>query len=51
MTRPFDGADPSLLDPEVWESPDRLSDLDLFAHTGPGWRRGEVAFDDPEDDQ
>jgi hypothetical protein len=44
-------AEPGLLDAEVWDSPDRLTDADLFNHAGPGWRRGVAALDDPEDDQ
>lgn len=44
-------ADARLLDEEVWDSPGRLTDSDLFAHAGPGWRRGDAALDDPEDDR
>jgi len=40
-----------LLDEEAWDCPGRLTDADLFAHAGPGWRRGETAADDPEDDR
>ncbi len=46
-TRP----DPRLLDEEAWDSPDRLTDADLFAHAGAGWRRGDGVLDDPEDDR
>ena len=46
-----DRADPWLLDEEVWDNPRRLTDADLFAHAGPGWRRGDAALDDPEDDR
>lgn len=51
MTRSHDRADPWLLDEEAWDSPGRLTDADLFAHASPGWRRGEGALDDPEDDR
>lgn len=40
-----------LLDEESWQSPDRLSESDLFAHASPGWRRGHAAMDDPEDER
>lgn len=43
--------DPWLLDPDVWDSPDRLTAADLFAQAGPGWRRGDTGLDDPEDDR
>lgn len=46
-----DRVDPWLLEQEVWDSPGRLTDADLFAHAGPGWRRGDTALDDPEDDR
>ena len=46
-----DRTDPWLLDPEVWDIPACLTDADLSAHTGPGWRRGDAALDDPEDDR
>ncbi len=51
MTPRHDRADPALLDEEVWESSDRLTDADLFAHAGAGWRRGDGVLDDPEDDR
>lgn len=51
MTRTHDHAEPWLLDEEVWDSPDRLTDADLFAHAGPGWRRGETILDNPEDNR
>ncbi|GLS02479.1 hypothetical protein GCM10007859_25030 [Brevundimonas denitrificans] len=51
MTRSLDRADSWLLDEEVWDSPGRLTDADLFAHASPGWRRGDAPLDDPEDDR
>lgn len=51
MSHYDDRADPWLLDDEVWDSPGRLTDADLFAHASPGWRRGDAPLDDPEDDQ
>jgi len=51
MSPSFDGVDPGLLDPEAWDVPGRLTDADLFAQAGPGWRRGDTALEDPEDDR
>lgn len=51
MTGNADRTEPWLLDQEVWESPGRLTETDLFAHSSSGWRRGEGALDDPEDDR
>lgn len=51
MTLARERADASLLDDEVWDSPDRLTDADLFACASPGWRRGNAPLDDPEDDR
>ncbi|MGV8929733.1 MAG: hypothetical protein ACOH1E_08265 [Brevundimonas sp.] len=50
-THANDRTDAWLLDEEVWDSPGYLTDLDLFVHAGPDWRRGTGALDDPEDDQ
>lgn len=51
MTPSPERADTRLLDEEVWDSPGRLTDSDLFAHAGPGWRRSGRALEDPEDDR
>jgi hypothetical protein len=51
MTRSTDRFDFRLLDQEAWDSPGRLSDVDIYTHAGPGWRRGDIALDDPEDEQ
>ena len=51
MTLSHERAEPSLLDAEAWDSPDRLTDLDLFAEASPGWRRSAAPLDDPEDDR
>ena len=51
MTVSEDRTDLWLLDEEVWASPDRLTEADLFAHASPGWRRGDAPLDDPEDDR
>ncbi len=51
MSLADDRADPWVLDEEVWDCPRRLTDADLFAHASPGWRRGDGALDDPEDDR
>lgn len=40
-----------VLDEDVWDNPGRLTVADIFAHAGPGWRRGDVALDDPEDER
>lgn len=50
MTRSRDRVDVLLLDEDAWDSPDRLTDADLYTHAGPGWRRGDSVPDDPEDD-
>ena len=41
----------TLLDEDAWDSPGRLTDADLFAHAGSGWRRADALLDDPEDDR
>jgi hypothetical protein len=51
MTLSHERADASLLDAEAWDSPGRLTDLDLFAEASPGWRRSTAPLDDPEDDR
>ena len=51
MTLSPDSADFWLLDEDAWDNPGRLTDADIHAHAGPGWRRGEVALDDPEDER
>jgi hypothetical protein len=51
MTRYRPYADDRLLDDELWDSPARLTDADLFAHANPGWRRSDCPLDDPEDDR
>ena len=51
MTLSHERADPSLLDAEAWDSPGRLTELDLFAEASPGWRRSAALLDDPEDDR
>jgi|GEM_PF-2211135 len=48
-TRPI--PDACLLDAELWDSPERLTDADLFACANPGWRRSDCPLDDPEDDR
>ena len=48
-TPSHDRADPSWLDEEMWDSPDRLTDADLFAYAGAARRRGGGPLDDPED--
>lgn len=40
---------PWLLDDDAWGCPDRLTDLEVFAQTGPGWRRSDGRIHDPED--
>lgn len=49
MNLPRKTPDSWLLDEDVWDNPDCLTDVDAQAHAGPGWRRGEIALDDPED--
>jgi hypothetical protein len=49
MTRPRPIPDACLLDAELWDSPERLTDADLFACANPGWRRSDCPLDDPED--
>lgn len=51
MTPPLDNVDVWLLDEDVWDNPGRLTGADVQAQAGPGWRRGEVALDDPEDER
>lgn len=51
MTRTSELSDARLLDEDVWDIPRRLTEADLFAHGGPGWRRGDRPADDPEDDR
>lgn len=51
MTSRHDRSDPTLLDEDAWDSPGRLTDADLFAHAGSGWRRADALLDDPEDDR
>jgi hypothetical protein len=41
----------ALLDQDVWDAPDRLTDDDLHAATGPDWRRRPVFQDRLEDEQ
>lgn len=48
-TRPT--PDACLLDDDLWDSPERLTEADLFAHANPGWRRRGRPRDDPEDDR
>lgn len=50
MTRRPHAAD-RLLDEEAHETPDRLTDEDLFAESGPGWRRCGPPLFDMEDDR
>ena len=40
-----------LLDEDVHEAPDRLTDEDLFAESGPGWRRCGLPLFEMEDDR
>ena len=40
-----------LLDDDVHECPDHLTDEDLFAEGGPGWRRRGPPLFDMEDDR
>lgn len=40
-----------LLDEDVQEAPDRLTDEDLFAESGPGWRRCGLPLFEMEDDR
>jgi hypothetical protein len=51
MTLPTERFDFRVLDEDVWDNPGRLTGADIFAHAGPGWRRGDVALDDPEDER
>lgn len=55
MSRPLTArealADTSLLDPEVWDAPSRLTTTDLFTHGSDGWRRSGCDLDDPEDER
>lgn len=51
VKRNLDRTEAGLLDEETWDNPGRLTDSDLFAHAGPGWRRGYGATDDMEDDR
>lgn len=51
MIRPRLAPDVCLLDEELWDSPERLTDVDLFSHANPGWRRSDCHLDDPEDDR
>jgi hypothetical protein len=41
--------DPGLLDEDAWDSPDRLTEADLFAHAGTARRLG--GLHDPEDER
>lgn len=43
--------DAELPDPEIWDAPGRLTDDDLFAQDGPGWRRTRPFHDEMEDDR
>lgn len=48
--RPLRPEPEDLLDDETHETPDRLSDEDLFTENGPGWRRrGEPLFEMEDD--
>ena len=49
MTRKRNIMDDSLLDETAWEVPRHLSEDDLYAQDGPGWRRTPVGLDDLED--
>lgn len=51
MTRTRPTPDACLLDAELWDSPERLTDADLFACANLGWRRSDCPLDDPEDDR
>ncbi|MGZ9098267.1 MAG: hypothetical protein ACXW3O_01060 [Brevundimonas sp.] len=51
MTRARPPSDARLLDDDLWGSPARLTETDLFTHAGPGWRRRPRPLDDPEDDR
>jgi len=51
MTLPPNPADQWLPDMDLWDTPDRLTDADIHAEAGPGWRRTALALDDPEDDR
>lgn len=48
MTAFGDHPDPWLPDAETWDVPDRLTEAEMFAEAGAGWRRGEIGLDDPE---
>jgi hypothetical protein len=50
MTPARDRVDRGLLDEDAWDCPDYLTDVDLHAHAGPGWRREASVLDDREDD-
>ncbi|WP_296168913.1 hypothetical protein, partial [uncultured Brevundimonas sp.] len=49
MTRRRHVIDDDLLDEGVWDVPRRLSEDDLYAQDGPGWRRAPAELDDLED--
>ena len=49
MTRKRHVIDDDLLDEAAWDVPRRLSEDDLYAQDGPGWRRAPVGLDDLED--
>ncbi|MBU2397679.1 MAG: hypothetical protein KKB87_09580, partial [Alphaproteobacteria bacterium] len=51
MILSHDRTEPWLLDEETWDSPDRLSEADLYAQAGAGRPGGASALEDPEDDR
>lgn len=49
MTRKRHVIDDDLLDEAAWDVPRRLSEDDLYAQDGPGWRHAPAGLDDLED--
>lgn len=46
-----DDENAKLLDLDVWDAPERLTDDDFHIQDGPGWRRAVCPFRDQENDE
>lgn len=51
MTRRKIPGEAAILDPEVWETPDRLTGDELYFEAGGDPRMGDVLADEREDDR
>lgn len=49
MGRARQSSSDELLDDAAWDMPWRLSEDELYAQDGPGWRRANAGLDDQED--